>query len=169
MELMTIWTWVFGGSSLLNIIGAIFFFKSKKKVENLTANAKDVEVAKDAIALVAEVQNQLKESIQNDSKLRAQISKYQIRLNSQGRSISEMRSSMITLAEIIETQTGRKMYAESNICTMFECDLRTPPRGTYRSSNDTKVVENLITKLNKGLKEETVNVTEVANEQSNNN
>lgn len=157
MEWTTIWSIVFGSTSILNIIGGVFFFKSKRKVENLTADAKEVEVAKDAMALVGDIQKQLKDRIANDDNLRIQIEEYQKRLNNQDLSISQMRVNMITLVDIIDRQIGRKKYAESNICTMFDCDLRTPPRGTYRSSSDTKVVEDLKAKLKKGLKEEAVN------------
>lgn len=156
MEWVTIWGFVFGGTSLLNVAGYISFYKSKKKVENLTADGKEVEVAKDAMQLVKDVQSQLKESIQNQDTLRKQVHNYQNRLNSQGRSISEMRGNMIILAEITEKQIERKKYAESNICTFVDCDMRTPPIGTYRSSSDSMVIEDLMSKLKKGLKEEKV-------------
>lgn len=153
MDWMGILGIVFGGTSLLTVIGGIAYYKPRSRVENLIADEKDIEVAKQAMSALKEVQGDLTERIITNREIGQRMEEYRSRLNKQGRSIIDMRSKMLILAEITEKQIQQKEFAESSICTIETCQMRVPPFGTYKSSSDSEVIKDLMDSLRKGLKE----------------
>lgn len=145
---------LFGGTSLVTVIYGIIYFKPRSRIENLTADQKDIEVAKQAMIALNEVQKDLQERITNNRDIEKRMEVYRYRLNKQGKSISDMRSKMLILAEITEKQIERKEFAEGSICTIKGCTLRVPPMGTYKSSSDSVAIKDLMDSLKEGLIDE---------------
>ncbi|MDD4729467.1 MAG: hypothetical protein PHN55_12055 [Dysgonamonadaceae bacterium] len=151
MDWMGIIGIVFGGTSLATVLWSIVYYKPRSRVENLIADEKDIEVAKQAMYALKEVQDDLRDRIVRDREIGQKMEEYKSRLNKQGRSIIDMRSKMLILVEITEKQIERKEFAEGSICTIKGCTLRVPPTGTYKSSSDSVAIKNLKDKLKKGL------------------
>lgn len=151
MDWMGILGIVFGGTSLITVIWNVIYYKPRTRIENLTADEKDIEVAKQAMSALKEVQKELQDRILNSREIEKKMEKYRLRLNEQGRSISDMRSKMLVLVEITEKQIEQKKQAEGSICTIKTCQMRIPPIGTFKSSSDSVAIQDLKESLRKGL------------------
>ena len=142
MEWYNILSLVFGGTSLLGVIGAIVYFKPRLKIENLNADDKDVQVSQSSITTLKDVNEQLKEAHKDMAEMRKSIS-------NQDLSILKLKRRITILIDIAERQTGLKKYAESHLCTVMNCDFREPPFGTYKTSSDSSELQTLIEELRK--------------------
>ena len=140
MEWYNILSLIFGGTSLLGLIGAVVYFKPRLKIENLNADDKDVQVSQSSITTLKDVNEQLKETHEELREVRKTISK-------QDENYYKLKRRITKLIDIAERQTGLKEYAESHLCTVMNCDFREPPFGTYKSSSDRDELKRLVEEL----------------------
>lgn len=136
MEIKEILNWVFGGASLLTALGWFFSFKSKKKVETLTASEKDISVTDTSLHTLKNVSEQLGDAHTLMGEMRSEIAKQDL-------AIHNFRNIIIKLKKIVDDQIGLKEFAEQNICLVSNCDLRTPPEGVYKSTNNRQLLDSL--------------------------
>lgn len=141
--------WINGISILLGAVGgisgisALIYYKPRSKIEQLSVSNKQLDVANEAMETLVRVQKQLKANIDEIGILRE--------------SDSELWLIVGWLSEVVDKQISRKEFAESNICTVAECELRVPPLGTYKTGNsdaDMKMIMEKIKKLQDNKKKQ---------------
>ena len=144
MDLYNLLSILLSSSAFITIIGSIVHRRQRSRIEELNADARDVEVSKETRQLLLDVQNDLNERIKENRALIRGVEGLRAAL-------FDIRSKMFALIEITETQIERKGYAESNICTRSLCTLRTPPIGEFKSSSSRSVIQELKESLRQEL------------------
>lgn len=140
--------WINGISMLLAAVGGIsgisafLYYKPRKKMEDLNVNDKQINVVDQAMKTLVEVQTQLTGAIIEIGRLTGEIG---ILTESDG----ELWQIVRLQTRVLEKQIPRKQYAESNICTVADCELRIPPIGTYKTGNSDKEMEEVMIKIRK--------------------
>ena len=130
----TILNWVLSGTSLLTALGWFRSYRSAKKVENLTANEKDITVTDTSLVTLKNVSEQLGDAHILMGVMRKDIAKQDL-------IIHNFRNTIFKLKKIVDTQIGLKEFAEANICLVKDCELRTPPNGIYKSSSNKRLLD----------------------------
>ena len=137
--------WINGISILLGAVGgisgisALVYFKPRNKIEHLNVSDKQINVSNEAMKALNEVYRQLNENLIEIGKLRV--------------SSGELWEIVRLQTSVLERQINRKEYAESNICTDDKCSVRTPPIGTYKTSNSDAEMTQVMDRIKK-LQEE---------------
>lgn len=109
-------------------ISAFLYYKPRKKLEDLNANAKQIDVANEAMKTLNDVQTRLREAFVEINGL-WEIVRLQTR--------------------VLEKQINRKEYAESHLCKVINCKLREPEFGTYKTSNSDEEMMQVMERIKK--------------------
>ena len=132
-----------------SLVGNIVYRKYRKKSEKLEPDRKEIEVADAARQNaynsqleVGEWHQKVNELYDKTSEMKSEIGELKSQLDDNRRVIDEIQ-------EMLTRQVGRKKYAESHLCTVVDCVLRTPPLGSYKSDDDSL---DKYVKLNKNIK-----------------
>lgn len=149
MDWMNMISILLGGTSLIGVLWGLVYFKPRSRIEHLNAKDKDVDVAEKALGNLAILNDQLKEAYQKIGRMGERLDEQRRLIDRQEKDISTLKHQTTILIEIAERQISLKKYAESHLCTVIDCKLRTPPFGSYKSSSDRSILEGLVSELRK--------------------
>ena len=123
-----------GGTSIVSVIGAIIYFKPRMKTENLSAKDKDIEVSKNAMALVVTLEERLNAKAEMITRLEGIANENNAKIRDQGWLIQQHERRLTGMQKAINSEIAKKKYAERLICFNDKCPIREPELGSYKSN-----------------------------------
>lgn len=122
-----------GGTSIVSVIGAIIYFKPRMKTENLSAKDKDIEVSKNAMALVVTLEERLNAKAEMITRLESIANENNTRIREQGWLIQQHERRLEGMQRAINSEVIKKKFAERLICFNEKCQIREPELGSFKS------------------------------------
>lgn len=122
------------------------YYGPRKRVEELNAPSKEIDIVANANKIVAELQEQINDILKEHYKERIAERQANKRLQEYVTTLTQVVKLQTT---VLEKQLGRKRYAERFLCTVKNCVLREPPIGTYKTSDSDADVDRIMDRIHK--------------------